>query len=193
MTQRTYILALDDSLTQEEADRLLQTIRSMPGVQKVTPYSEDNQDFEEDTTIVQLPEASEELIIPTQIYVPQPPAYMSREHCIYEWYIHETGEIKYIGSTSQGLEKRTRDHLNEAFKFREFYEWIRSRSDEGELPGVRQVDVAPNSREAHRKEQQHKQDAIRAGHRLFNKEARTPSSLMFNRILLSRLPPTCFR
>lgn len=162
----------------------------MPGVQKVTPYSEDDGDFEKDTTVVQLekPETMEELIIPTQIYVPQPPAYMSREHSIYEWYIPETDEIKYIGSTSQNFEKRTRDHLNEAFKFREFYEWIRARYDEGELPGVRQVDVAPDSREAHGKEQQHIQDAIRAGHRLFNKEARTSSSLMFNRMLLSRLP-----
>jgi hypothetical protein len=182
---RIVLVELDPSLSKEEENETLQAIRAIPGVVRVSDVVDNVPDVIDDEKEVKI--LTPDMVIPTQpVYTP--PAYLTRQHAIYEWYEHETGIIRYIGITSKSIEARTKDHLREAFKERHFYDWLRMCFDNSALPGVREVDTAPNKTEAHLKEQQHIQDAIRFGHPLFNKEAGTNASLMYNKMLISRMP-----
>lgn len=186
---RQYVVELDPSLGQREIEKTLRAIQMVPGVTRVTYFDTNDSApvIDEEAGEDEVKVLEPDMLIPGKpVYAP--PAYMTRQHCIYEWYDHATDEVRYIGTTSTHIEQRTKGHLREAFKERAFYDWLREQFDAGTLPGVREVDLAPNRPEAELKEQQHIQDAIRAGHRLFNKEAGSNASLMFYRMLISRAP-----
>lgn len=93
------------------------------------------------------------------------------------------GRVKYVGY-SDNVRRRINQHLHKAFSSDAMALWIQELYEQGLQPRVKVVASGVSFKDALAVESQFIAEYIRAGEKLFNKEAARPSSELMRRILI---------